>query len=138
MSSMMIDEIWNWKCSSWSEANKVQRMAAVANSNSNFISSLFLFLVPIQCFISKQSNERGTVVVVFVLGLRIYLTNIYFHAQQQFEQANTDVVEMYISQIDDYPLEWPDNSWCKLPMWVTKFHVQEAQICDCFQRQAGE
>ena len=62
------------------------------------------------CFISKQSNEKGTVVVVFVLGLRIYLTNFYFRAQQQFEQANTDVVEMYISQIDDYPLEWPDNS----------------------------
>ena len=47
----------------------------------------------------------GTIVVVFVLGLRMYLTNFYFRAQQLFEQANTDVVEMYISLIDDYSLE---------------------------------
>ena len=47
----------------------------------------------------------GTVVVVFILGLRMHLTNFYFRAQQLFKQANTDVVEMCISQIDDYSLE---------------------------------
>ena len=35
----------------------------------------------------------------------MYLTNFYFRAQQLFEQANTDVVEMCISQVDDYSLE---------------------------------
>ena len=116
----------------WGPNERISKIVSFPSSPMKSMNRLF--------FRGTVRNEKGTVVVVFVLGLWIYLTNFYFRAQQLFEQTITDVVEICISQIDDYSLESAQkmDTVVLAPMWPTQFPVQEPQHCECFQTQAGE